>query len=417
LALEYFMSHSRATAVITQPKFAARFSALASDLRFIAVTKSDAGEPAMARTSMETVPFDELRRTEAEAPSHRSEPLAPNSVQYTSGTTSRPKGVVWTHANALWAAKTTSTHAQLTEKDVHLIYFPLFHTNALAYSVLGTLWSGGTVVLMPRFSASRFWEVALKNRCTWASIVGFTTGALRAQPVPEAHHFRMWAGAGDIPFVRKIFGIKTMGWYGMTETVTQCIVSERSFTGPPWSMGVPASEYELSVRREDGGEVAFGETGRLWIKGTPGISLFLEYLNDEAATASSFDEYGWFDTGDNVTPLANGHILFSGRAKDMLKVGAENVAALEVETVILRVPGVTEVAVVGKPDPMLDEVPVAFVVAQNPSPSLAEAIHHICRQSLADFKRPRDVIFVEALPKGLLDKVLKKDLRARLLVP
>jgi crotonobetaine/carnitine-CoA ligase len=72
---------------------------------------------------------------------------------------------------------------------------------------------------------------------------------------------------------------------------------------------------------------------------------------------------------------------------------------------------------VGKPDPMLDEVPVAFVVAQNPSPSLAEAIHHICRQSLADFKRPRDVIFVEALPKGLLDKVLKKDLRARLLVP
>ncbi len=413
--LGYFIAHSGSTVAITQPKYAELVREVGPALRWIACTERDCGEPAKTPRPATTLPFEELRGDPAASPTRVADPLAMNSVQYTSGTTSRPKGVVWTHANALWSARVNATHARLSADDVHMFYFPLFHTNALAYSVLATLWSGGTAVMVPKFSASRFWDIAVRNRCTWASMNQFTLRALEGQPDPEQHWFRFWAAAGDMSNVRKRWGIKTVGWYGMTETISQCTVSDHEHAVPEGTMGWPAPEYELSIRRDDGSEVEPGETGRLWIRGIPGLSLFLEYLHDPDATARSYDSDGWFDTGDEVLPTPSGAIFFVSRAKDMLKVGGENVAAIEIEVVIAQVPGVVECAVVGKPDPMLDEVPVAFVVAQNASPALAAEIEATCAARLADFKRPREVRFLDQLPKGLLDKVLKKDLRAMLL--
>jgi crotonobetaine/carnitine-CoA ligase len=308
----------------------------------------------------------------------------------------------------------SAAHARLTERDVHIFYFPLFHTNALAWSMLATLASGGTAVLLPRFSSSRFWTLSRRYGCTWAHMVMFTLRALAQTPDPEDHSFRFWGGTGDLSFVSKRWGIKTIGWFGMTETVSQCTVSSFDEIGPEDSMGMPALEYEVAVRREDGTEVAFGETGHLWIRGIPGISLFYEYLNDPDATAHAFDARGWFATGDLASVRSSGHFFFEGRAKDMLKVGGENVAAIEIESAIAGVPGVVEVAVVGRADPMLDEVPVAFVVAEMPGAELEAAIHAACRRALSDFKRPREIRFVPQLPKGLLDKVLKKELRALL---
>lgn len=413
--LDYFIAHSRSKTAITQPKYAPLLLAIMPELDWIACTATDSDAAPAAPLPFGLVAFGDLRGDSMRSPAREAEPMLANSVQYTSGTTSRPKGVVWTHANALWGGRVTASHARLTDADTHLVYFPLFHTNALSYSVLATLWSGGTVVLTPKFSASRFWDIATRNRCTWANVVMFTLRALEAQPDPLRHWFRFWAGVGDLTAVRERWGIKTNGWFGMTETVSQCIVTDPDMTAPEGSMGWPAQEYEIAIRRENGSEVSFGETGRLWIRGVPGISLFESYLNDAPATAAAFDADGWFDTGDEVRPAANGAIFFVSRAKDMLKVGAENVAALEIEMVIARVPGVIEVAVVGKPDPMLDEVPVAFVVPANAGPALATRIQAICNEALADFKRPREIHFVEALPKGLLDKTLKKELRARLL--
>jgi crotonobetaine/carnitine-CoA ligase len=201
----------------------------------------------------------------------------------------------------------------------------------------------------------------------------------------------------------------------MTETISQNITYSRGMTGPEMSMGIPAPEYEISIQREDGSSVDFGETGHLWVRGIPGISLFYEYLNNPDATAASFDADGWFDTGDLVTPRENGHVFFSSRAKDMLKVGGENVAASEIEVVIAQVAGVQEVAVVGKPDPAYDEVPVACVVTTAPSAELEQQILEHCRVKLSNFKRPREVVFVDELPKGLLDKILKRELREQVL--
>jgi carnitine-CoA ligase len=144
------------------------------------------------------------------------------------------------------------------------------------------------------------------------------------------------------------------------------------------------------------------------------LSLFLEYLNKPEATDEAFDADGWFCTGDQVRPDAQGNLFFVNRDRDMLRVGEENVAASEVEAVIARITGVVECAVVGKPDPMLEEVPVAFVVARTPSPQLEREILIACGAALSHFKQPREIHFVDQLPKGLLDKTLKRHLRDRL---
>jgi crotonobetaine/carnitine-CoA ligase len=409
--LSYFADKCNAAVAVTQPKFVDLIKRSGHPFRWIADTETNSGQKPDGPLDAAALALSALRGDPNAAPQRERIPFAPNSVQFTSGTTSRPKGVVWTQANALWAARTMATHLQLTEDDVTIVHFPLFHTNALAYSMLSTLWAGGSAVLTPRFSASRFWDIAVRHRCTWASMSPFPIRAIMAQDTPPDHRFRVWAFAGDLKFVADKWGIRTTGWYGMTETVAACIVTEQGFKGPEAAMGRPTAEYEISIRRDDGGDVTFGETGRLYVRGVPGLSLFYEYLNDPEATAAAFDEDGWFDTGDEIAARPEGELFFVGRAKDMLKVGGENVAAIEIETVIAAVAGVAECAVVGKPDKMLDEVPVAFVVSPAASPTLEAAIHAACSEKLSAFKRPREIRFINELPTGLLGKILKRDLR------
>jgi len=343
--------------------------------------------------------------------------MAPASVQYTSGTTARPKGVLWTHANALWGAKINAAHEDLRPDDVHLATLPLFHTNALAYSVLATLWAGATAVIQPRFSSSRFWIVAAKHRCTWSSMVPFCLRALAEVERPAHHTFRLWGNAMSEPPTDALFGVKTIGWWGMTETITHGIVGEPNLPNLSGAIGRPAPEYQILIEREDGAPVQPGETGHLKIRGVPGVSLFREYLNNPAATAESFDERGFFATGDRVTLMEDGFIRFADRSKDMLKVGGENVAASEIEQVILGVAGVHEVAVVARPHRMLDEVPVAFVIRQPDAPAdLAETILATCRQKLAGFKVPAEVRFVDEFPRSTLEKIAKAEMR-KLLQP
>jgi len=181
-------------------------------------------------------------------------------------------------------------------------------------------------------------------------------------------------------------------------------------------MGRPAPEYGIFVERDDGTPVEPGETGHLLVRGIAGLSLFHSYLHNPQATAESYDE-GLFRTGDRVTLHADGFLQFADRDKDMLKVGGENVAASEIERVVMEVPGVREVAVVGKPHPMLDEVPVAFVIpdATGAAPDdLQRAILEACRSRLASFKVPEDVRIVPDMPRATIEKVAKAVLRASL---
>jgi len=414
--LSYYVEHCGAKAAITQPVFEALVRRAGKNFAFIAVTALDAGVDAQTAPGAAAITFEDLAAGDRSRLAMRTpDPLLPISVQYTSGTTSRPKGVVWTHANALWGARLNAANCDLRDGDIGHTCLPLYHTNALCYSHLGTLWAGTTLVIQPRFSASRYWPCVIEHGCTFGVQIPFMLKALMTMPVPKDHKFRRWGlGALNPAILRTIFGIPCIGWFGMTETVAMPIVSMHNLPGREMSMGLPVPEYGIEVRRADGTHVDFGESGLMWIKGVPGLSLFREYLNNPEATAAAFDVDGWFLTGDRVTPFADGHLQFDGREKDMLRIGAENVAESEIERVVMSAGGVIEVAVVGKPHAMLDEVPVAFVLPIQPDPSLAARVLTTCREKLADFKVPHEIIVVDEFPRVTLGKIDKKELRRSL---
>ena len=415
--MEYFAGHCGAVAAITQPAYAEMMAAHCRDLRWLAVISHDAGA-APGATASRGDSFESLFADSADRPRRATDPAAPCSVQYTSGTTSRPKAVLWTHANALWGGKVNASHQDLHAGDVHQTYLPLFHTNALAYSMLATLWVGATCVIQPRFSASRFWPVAIEHGCTWTSTIPFCMKALLEHEIPKQHKFRLWGTAVCEPSAFAVFGIKIIGWWGMTETITHGIIGEVDQPNTPMSIGRAATEYAIRITDDDGSPTEVGGTGNLLIKGVPGLSLFSEYLHNEKATTESFDADGYFITGDRVTLLEHGFIKFGDRAKDMLKVGGENVAASEIEQVIAVVPGVREAAVVAKKHQMLDEVPVVFIIPHagvDGAPSeLHDTVMAACRAGLADFKVPREIRFVDEMPRSTLEKVAKAELRKML---
>ncbi len=422
--IAYYAEHSQAVAGITQPKFAELVANNCKALRWLAVTDDDNGDaPAHATPAADR--FDSLYAAEPLA-RRAPNPLAPCSVQYTSGTTSRPKAVLWTHANALWGARISAVHEDLRSDDVHLVHLPLFHTNAQAYSVLATLWAGGTAVVQPRFSASRFWGVSLKHRCTWTSVIPFCIKALMSLDVPAKHHYRLWGSAVNEPPTDALFGVKTMGWWGMTETITHGIVGSPHLPNRPLSIGRAAPEYEIAVVEDDSLPMAAsrrvqpGGSGQLLIRGVRGLSLFQEYVGNAKVTADSFTADGWFRTGDRINVLDDGSLQFGDRDKDMLKVGGENVAASEIERVVLQVPGVFECAVVARKHAMLDEVPVLFV---RPFPEfitpldsatnrdLVGRVATACTAQLAAFKRPVEIRLIEDFPRSTLEKIAKAQLR------
>ncbi|MGB5627335.1 MAG: AMP-binding protein [Woeseiaceae bacterium] len=413
--MQYFLEDCGASVAITQPKFESMVRNAGPRLKWLAVTETDLGATPDTPRSGQALPFEDLRGDIEDAPLLDAEPLSVNSIQYTSGTTSRPKGVLWTHANALWGAQMNARHTTLRPDDVGHVCLPLYHTNALCYSHLATLWVGATMVLQPKFSASRYWKVCAEHHCTYGVQIPFMLFALMKHPVPEQHDFRLWGlGAENPGIISDTFRIPCLGWFGMTETISLPIISSVHLAGQEMSMGRPAPEYDIQVRREDGSHVDIGESGALWIRGIPGLSLFAGYLHKPEATAEAFDADGWFDTGDRVTPNDDGTITFNGRDRDTMRVGAENVAESEVERVVQGVPVVTEVAVVGKPDPMLGDVPVAFVQTIMPTPGIEEMVIAACREKLADFKVPVEVRVVDDFPRVTLGKIDKKLLRKTL---
>lgn len=410
----YFIEKAEVVAAITQPSLLSMIGEAGAALRFVACSDNNSGAAARPEPYNNLVPFSDLMGAEPLESTAVHDAGLDCAIQFTSGTTSKPKAVVWTHANLVWGAQTTARNFRLQQDDVCLAFLPLFHTNNQSYSLLGSIWVGGTYVVQPKFSASQFWPVALDNQCTWACMIPFCVKALFELPVPE-HQFRFWSPAVTIPLATEHFKLKTFGLYGMTETITQAICSDPEWPGPEMCIGRAVPGYTLSLRDDEGQEVGVGETGNLFIKAVRGMSLFKEYLNDPQATAKSFDADGWFDTGDRVRMDADGHLFFADRNKDMLKVGGENVAASEIELLMLQSGLVSEAAVIGKPHDMLDEVPVAFVIL-NPGvdATASQQLLDVCAQNLADFKVPREIYIVDDLPRSLLNKISKKDLRDQL---
>jgi len=235
------------------------------------------------------------------------------------------------------------------------------------------------------------------------------------QPIPE-HPVRVGVFGLIVPELEAWLGMRVVPAYGMTETVIHATNDVPGRTVPKGSMGRPTPGYELIVVDKETGELCpEGQAGELWVRGTRGIQLFLEYFDNPEAMAKSFTDDGWFKTGDIVRITKGGNFVYSDRDGDLLKVGGENVSAREVEDVVRQVGGLADVAVVAQSHPMLNEVAVAFVIrgpgAEPDDSVLEKAIIERCAANLADFKVPRAVYVVDEFPKATLDKVAKNQLR------
>lgn len=413
--IEYFAGHTGCVGAITQPQFAKIVAENAKGLDWVVVTDDNSGEPAAPdQTDHGHSSFAELRGDPAALPPRPPEPMLPVGIMFTSGTTSRPKAVVHTHANALWAARMGPINIDMQRDDTYLVYLPFFHVNAQSWSMWTTLGAGGTVVLQPKFSASRFWEVIEKHDVTHLSLIPFVFKAVASQPIPD-HKVKVGAFGLIMPELEGWLKMRVGAFWGMTETVIHATRADYEQTYPNGSMGKPTPGYEfLIVNPETGALCEDGSIGELWVRGTRGVQLFLEYYENAEANEKSFTEDGWFKTGDMVRLGEEGNFFYCDRDKDALKVGGENVSAREVEDTCRQVAGIADVAVVARSHEMLDMVPVAFVVKGPDAPNddeFASQIIDNCKAKLADFKVPRAVYFVEEFPKATLDKVAKNKLR------
>jgi crotonobetaine/carnitine-CoA ligase len=405
--IAHYAGSSRAIAAITQSKFAANVAQYGGDLRWIAVVDGDEGRSATANDSFRSLCLDEPSSVVA------TDAASPASIMFTTGTTSKPKGVVWTNANVLWGARFSAQIYGLRPDDVSIVSLPLFHVVGLCWSFLPVLWAGGTVVLQPKFSASRFWPTALEYKATIASQILFTTMALQNLEPPEHHFFRQWTVArGDSSSQRHNRIPAFVPSWGMTELMAPGIYGDPGIPPRELALGKASTAHEVRIVGPDGRNVGPGETGDLLIRGERGISIFLEYDQNPEATRAAFDEEGYFRTGDRVTLRDDGWIQFRDRASDIIKVGGEGVSPSEIETVVRAVPGVREVAVIAAKDSTYGEVPVAFVeLGQTHDTNIKSAILDHCRRSLAKFKVPRRVIVLPELPRVGNSKISRPRLR------
>ena len=404
---------SGARAAITQPKLAARIREHCPTLEWIAITETDAGDTPEAGTAPSASESFEALYAAEPAPARRPDPNDPALIMFTTGTTSRPKAVLWTHGNVLWGGQMSAMHQAVQASDVYQVFLPVYHVVGFSWAFLAAMWAGASVVLQPRFSGSRFWPTALKHKCTLSAQVHFTAGVLARQEVPQ-HHFRQFETGIFLPSVAEIFGVREVSGWGMTEMVSQPI------TGDPWarqankSIGRPAPGYGVVVEDDNRNPVQPGETGHLKILGRRGLSIFAEYFGNEKATTEAFDERGLFDPGDRVILHENGWIEFGDRTKDVMKVGGEGVSGSEVEAAVKSADGIKDAAVVGRNDATWGEVPIAFVELENAGAdprAVREAVLEHCRNTLAKFKVPHDVVVLDELPRVGFGKLAKVKIR------
>jgi crotonobetaine/carnitine-CoA ligase len=322
-----------------------------------------------------------------------------------------------THANYVFAGESVAAGLGLTPEDRFLVVLPLFHANAQYYSVMSTLIAGGTIVLAARFSASGWAETAIRHEATIASLFAAPIRMILAKPSrPEwrSHRLRVVAFAQNLTagehdaWVRDI-GAPLLQLYGMTETIGPPLMN------PLWgerrhdSLGRVVLGYRCRITDRDGVAVTPGQAGELRVGGIPGISLMAGYLKDPEATDAVMRD-GWLRTGDLVREDEDGLISFVTRAKDMIKRAGENIAAGEIEDVLMGHPAVMDAAVVGVPDPMRDETIVAFVVTVDGKLDAA-ALRTWCADHLARFRVPEFFAARTVLPRTSVGKIQKQVLR------
>jgi acyl-CoA synthetase (AMP-forming)/AMP-acid ligase II len=337
-----------------------------------------------------------------------------SAVLFTSGSTGTPKGVELGEAQLLHVAGAIAAHNRLSAEDRGYNPLPLFHINAEVVGVLATLVAGATLVLDRRFHRTGFWPLMRERRVTWINAVPAILAILAKEPIepPQGLRFIRSASAPLPESVAAGFaGIPLVVSYGMTEAASQITATPLDGSAPAGSVGRGIG-VEIEARDEDGKVLPAASAGRLWIRGPGVISHY--FAN---AAADRFDADGWLSTGDLGSIDDDGFVTLLGRSDDVINRGGELVYPADVEDVLLRDERVREVVVVGKPDPVLGHVPVAFVIAasaQTDADELRAALIERATAELPRHLRPVEITVTEELPRASTGKVQRARIRAAL---
>jgi crotonobetaine/carnitine-CoA ligase len=400
--IEYILGHSEARLAITEPQYAGPVHAAAGACPALHAVL-EVRPPAPLWGGLPSTPPDASVAS-----------LDEISMQYTSGTTSRPKGVLLTHANYIYGGEAMSKAMRVGPADRHLIVLPLFHAGAQLHAFLPMLLAGGSVALMERFSATRFVEQATRHEATLAALFAAPIRMLLAQPRSPADggtRLRAVSYAQNVTPQQfeewhERFRAPLMQIWGMTETMSLPLMQPLDLPRKPLSMGMPVLGYECRVVDESGKQVPPGTVGELIVSGVPGVSLMKGYFKNEKATAETLRD-GWLHSGDQAYMDEDGCFYFVDRKKDMIKRAGENVSASEVEEALKQHPAVFDAAVVAIPDPVRDQAIKAYVIMHDGAAATADDLIAWCRERLSGFKVPEVVEFRDVFPRTSVGKIQK----------
>ncbi len=360
----------------------------------------------------------ELRATPGDAPPVPAAADDIHRLMYTSGTTGRPKGVMLTHANLAWKNLAHIVEFGFTSSDLGLACGPLYHVGALDLTTTSLIAAGATTIIHRAFDAAAVVDELERSRASTVWLAPAMVNAIMALPGIEQRDLssvRVVINGGEkmpIPLIERIQRVFPSAWfadaYGLTETVSGDTFLDRdSIVTKLGSVGRPCLYLELAVWDADGTSVPPGAPGEVVLRGP---KVFKGYWRDPDATAAAFAG-GWFHTGDIGVLDEDGYLFIVDRLKDMIVSGGENIAGSEIERVLYEHDAVREAAAVGRPDERWGEVPVAFVVLREDATVTPDALLEHCRAQLARFKVPREITFIDALPRNPSGKVLKRELR------
>jgi len=401
--LAYVLEHSDAEIVFVAPDQVERLRQAAAGLAKpprLVVCDVDAAE---------FLPAVEVGAAIPDSPGEEDAAL----MMYTSGTTGKPKGVVLAQRAVVSGGQFVSAVHELGPADRVMAVLPLYHINAQVVTATAPLVHGGSLVLPRRFSASNFWQTAIGQGCTWINVVptmiayllngpdlatlGLDASAIRfcrsaSAPLPPAQH---------LAFEQK-FGIGIIETMGLTETAAPCFSNPLDPAQRKLGSPGPAFGNEAKIIDAGGATLPAGATGEIMVRGA---NVMTCYYKDPAETARALEADGWLHTGDLGHMDTDGFVFVTGRIKELIIKGGENIAPREIDEALIKHPALLEAAAVGIPDPNYGQEIMACVVLRPDHSCSAEELRAHCAAELGSYKTPKQFRFVTELPKGPSGKV------------
>jgi malonyl-CoA/methylmalonyl-CoA synthetase len=407
--LEYLLNDADAKLILADPEKKALIQKIVSNNQLLEIPSKLAYQEQLFFKSAPTA-----------APAVEVAPDDPGLIIYTSGTTGNPKGAVLTQKNLVYDARNIIDVWEIDESDVLCHALPLFHVHGLCFALHTALLAGSHVLMLDQFDAKTVVEVLSRKNHEATCNMFMAVPAMYSkilEYIDDRHydlgHMRLITSgsapllAQDFERIKKTFGLEPVEREGMSETgmnFSNPIVGQRK----PGSIGIPLPDVQIRiVNPETLIDVDSGKVGELWLKGhgiTPG------YWRKPKETADTFQD-GWFRTGDLGKIDEDGYYYLTDRIKHIIITGGENVSAKEVETVINQIGEVLESCVVGTPDEKWGEKVVAAVVLI-PDASITDSdIKAHCKENLHDWKCPKNILFLDEIPRNTMGKMLKEEVK------